>query len=53
MRYCLSEGLRRVEVESDAANVINALNQNEMNLSIEGCIFDDIKELVPEFELIK
>lgn len=46
MQFCLSEGLKRIEVESDVVNVINALNQNEVNLSMEGCIFDDIKELI-------
>lgn len=40
-------------IECDAANVISALNHEEVDLSIEGCIFDDIKELIPESEVIK
>lgn len=50
MRFCLFEGRKQIEVESDVVNVINALNQNEVNLSMEGCIFDDIKELIPELQ---
>jgi ribonuclease HI len=51
--YCLAEGIQKVELECDAVNVIAALNKEDVNLSVEGCIFDDIKELIPEFEVIK
>ena len=53
LQFCLDDGWRRVEVESDAANVISALNSMEVDFSMEGCIFDDIKGLISEFEVIK
>lgn len=46
--YCLAEGFRHIELESDTSNVILALN----NTNTEGGIFDEIKFLVPIFKVV-
>ncbi|KAL6224962.1 hypothetical protein ACLB2K_003816 [Fragaria x ananassa] len=41
---------KKIEVESDAVNVVQALNSFESDLSMEGPIFDEIRLLKNEFE---
>ncbi|XP_024177664.1 uncharacterized protein LOC112183512 [Rosa chinensis] len=53
LKLCLQEGCRNVELESDAANVLFALNKSGLDLSIEGAIFDEVRMLMPEFEHLK
>ncbi|XP_061993826.1 uncharacterized protein LOC133711746 [Rosa rugosa] len=43
MRYCLMEGFTKLEVESDALNVIKAINCDECDLSMEGAVFDEVR----------
>ncbi|KAM5582965.1 hypothetical protein ABKV19_003061 [Rosa sericea] len=53
LKLCLREGYKNVELESDASNVILALNKTGLGLSVEGAIFDEILMLMPEFEALK
>ena len=50
LRFCLMNGFKKIEVESDALNVVHALNSFESDLSREGPIFDEIRLLKNEFQ---
>lgn len=53
MRICAQEGYMKVEIESDAFNVIQAITTGGWNLSPEGAIFDEIKLLADHLEDVK
>ncbi|KAL6228494.1 hypothetical protein ACLB2K_002444 [Fragaria x ananassa] len=44
-------GFKKIEVESDAVNVVHALNSFESDLSMEGTIFDEIRLLKNELQV--
>lgn len=49
---CLKDVLKRVEVESDAINVIRAIKANSWEFSPKGLIFDQIKSIAAQVEVI-
>ncbi|KAL6190986.1 hypothetical protein ACLB2K_037380 [Fragaria x ananassa] len=44
---------KKIEVEFDAANAIEALNNPDVDLSMEGPVFDEIRILKREFEEVR
>lgn len=50
LRICKREGFRRIEVESDALNVIKTIASNNWEFIPEGHIFDEIKSIVTQLE---
>ena len=51
-QFCLLNGFKRIEVESNALNVVAAIYNFEIDLSMEGSDFDEVRQLKQEFEVI-
>ncbi|KAL6188600.1 hypothetical protein ACLB2K_039992 [Fragaria x ananassa] len=50
---CVHKMGKKIEVEFDAANVIEALSNPDADLSMEGPVFDEIRILKREFEEVR
>lgn len=50
LRSCLKDSLKRIEMESDALNVIRAIKANSWEISTKGPKVDEIKSIAAQVE---